>query len=204
MATKDSEKRGKWQDDAQGKWKKTRPQPAEPSIEVPKPKPKAPTARENVATKAPKRKIEEEEKAPVFQQKPLIKVKKPLAIKDEEPAEKFTRKYKSPLGKFAKRKPPRRVEPIPREITEIVDEGRAKKFIKRSADVAKVAKTALASIAQKSMDAVRQHVRNVASTVGATPTARIMQVMAQRMASNPRAVKGYKSPGLRVGRRTRR
>ena len=139
----------------------------------------------------------------MFQQKPKIKVKKAiLAIKDEEPAEKFTRKYKSPLGKFAKRRSqaPTRVEPIPSQIEEREEDGRAKKFIRRSAELGKVAKTALATIAQKSMDAVRQHVRNVA----ATPTARIMAVMAQRMASNPRAVKGYKSPGLRVGRRTRR
>ena len=200
MAMKDSEKRGKWQDDSQGKWKKTRPQPpAELPIEaVPKPKPKAPTTREEkrAAPKAAtKRKNEEEpEREQVFQKK-----KPMLAIKDEEPAETFTRKYKSPLGKFAKRKAPRRVEPIPRQITEVVDDGRVKKFIKRSAELGKVAKTALATIAQRSMDAIRQQGRAVA----ATPTARIMAVMAQRLASNPRAVKGFKTPALR-GRRAGR
>ena len=194
MAMKDSEKRGKWQDDSQGKWKKTRPQPPELPIEV---APKVEQKVEAKKVKPAKRKVEEEEGEPVFQQKPKIKVKKPtLAIKDEEPAEKFTRKYKSPLGKFAKRKPPRRVEPIPRQITETVDDGRAKKFIKYSAELGKVAKTALATLAQRSMDAIRQQGRNVA----ALPTARIMKVMAQRLASNPRAVKGFKTPALR-GRR---
>ena len=197
MAMKDSEKRGKWQDDSQGKWKKTRPQPPELPIEV---APKVEQKVEAKKVKPAKRKVEEEEGEPVFQQKPKIKVKKPiLAIKDEEPAQKFHRVYKSPLGKFAKKKAPRRVEPIPRQITEVVDDGRVKKFIKRSAELGKVAKTALATIAQRSMDAIRQQGRNVA----ATPTARIMAVMAQRLASNPRAVKGFKTPALR-GRRAGR
>ena len=202
MAMKDSEKRGKWQDDSQGKWKKTRPQPPELPIEV------APKVEQKVEpkqkVKPAKRKVEEEtEKEPVFQQKPRLKVKKAaLAIKDEEPAETFQRKYKRPVGKFAKQRrspAPRTVEPIPRQITEVVDDGRVKKFIKRSAELGKVAKTALATIAQRSMDAIRQQGRAVA----ATPTARIMAVMAQRLASNPRAVKGFKTPALR-GRRAGR
>ena len=194
---KDSEKRGQRQDNSHGKWKKTRAQPAEaaPIEAAPKAKPKAPTTREEkrAAPKAAtKRKNEEEpEREQVFQKK-----KPMLAIKDEEPAETFTRKYKSPLGKFAKRRGPRRVEPIPKQITENVDDDRVKKFIKRSAELGKVAKTALATLAQRSMDAIRQQGRNVA----ATPTARIMAVMAQRLASNPRTVKGFKTPALR-GRR---
>ena len=194
MAMKDSEKRGKWQDDSQGKWKKTRPQPPELPIEV---APKVEQKVEAKKVKPAKRKVEEEEGEPVFQQKPKIKVKKPiLAIKDEEPAQKFHRVYKSPLGKFAKKKAPRRVEPIPKQITETVEDGRAKKFIKYSAELGKVAKTALATIAQRSMDVIRQQGRKVA----ATPTARIMAVMAQRLASNPRAMKGFKSPALRARR----
>ena len=197
---RDTEKRvgGQW-GRTEGTWKKKKPAPKEPvqvPIAEPKQKRKEPEATVQPATKS------------------KIKPRPALAIKDEEPAETFARKYKAQTkatqGKFEKRRKERREEgrreeildAIPPVVQEYREEGRAKKYIKRSAEVAQTVKTGLKNIAQRAMkgllNASTEGVNSVKKGVSSTPQALIMQAMVNRLKnSGRRRVKGYKAPSPR-------
>jgi hypothetical protein len=192
---RDTDKRvGGWEK-REGGWKKKKK--AAP-VEVP------------VETKpAPKRKEPEPNVQPERQSK--IKPKPALALKDEEPAETFSRKYKEKTratqGKFEKRRTERRAErrdEIPPTIQER-EEGRATKYIKRSADAARVIKTSRKNIAKRTIQALldvgKTGVTSVTQGLADTARGRLMGAMVQRLQSGGR-VKGYKAPALR-GRRDR-
>ena len=134
--------------------------------------------------------------------KSKVKPKVALAIKDEEPE---THKIKKgPIGKFNKKRAPQaqRKEDLPGQI-EPYEGGRMKKFIKRSAELGKVAKNAMAAIAQKSLNAVLAQARQGVSFT--TPQATVLSEMAKRMVrsiktSQGRRTRRFKTPALK-GRR---
>ena len=207
VAMRDTDKRvGGWENQGGG-WKKKKPapKPAELPVEL-APKPVS--------------KRKEPEPTVVAPVKSKVKPRTALALKDEEPSETFTRKYKAPTktaqGKFEKRRKERREErieerldAIPPMINEYQQEGRATKYIKRSAEAARAVSTGIKNIAKRSMQALMGQattgVSSVTQGIASTAQARLMGAMLQKLrSSRQRAVKGYKkSPGLR-NRRDRR
>ena len=92
-------------------------------------------------------------------------------------------------------------------IHEYQQEGRATKYIKRSAEAARAVSTGIKNIAQRSMQALMGQatagVSSVTQGIASTAQARLMSAMVQRLRSSGR-VRGYKkAPALR-GRRDRR
>ena len=207
---RDTDKRvGGWENQGGG-WKKKKQAPKAP-VEVPV-EPSKP---------APKRKEPEPTVVPPTKSK--VKPRTALAIKDEAPAETFARKYKEKTratqGKFEKRRKDRvreerieeRLDAIPPMIQEYPQqEGRAVKYIKRSADAAKAVSASVKNLAKRSMQALMGQatsgVSSVTQGIASTAQARLMGAMLQRLrTSRQRAVRGYKkkSPGPR-DRRDRR
>ena len=203
---RDTEKRtgGQWER-AEGTWKKKKPAPKEP-VQVPIPEPR----------KESKRKEPEATVQPATASK--VKPRPALALKDEEPAETFSRKYKANTkaaqGKFEKRRKERRVEErreeildaIPPVIHEYREEGRAKKYIRRSGEAVQVVKSGLKNIAHKAMKGLlnvgAEGVTSVKKGIGSTPQALVMAAMINRLRNSGRQrVKGYKAPPTRRDRR---
>ena len=215
---RESEKRGQWLDDGGGKWKKNKPRGPEPAP-APAPKKQAPAPAPAPATRAlvpvqrkavpaqvpnkpaEKRKAVPEE-VPIEEPevKSKVKPKAALAIKDEEPE---TQKIKKgPVGKFNKKRAAQRKEDLPAQI-EPYEGGRMKKFIKRSAELGKVAKNAMAAIAQKSLNAVLAQARQGVGFTATTPQAAVVAEMGRhfvRRLSQGRRTRRFKTPALK-GRR---
>ena len=173
-------------------------------------KPIASFAQKAAVPYAPPNKPAEKRKAPAAApaevpiEKSKVKPKAALAIRDEEQAE--VRKFNQPVSKFQKRRPLGpihviRKEEIPRTI-EPIEEGRFTKFIRRSAELGKVAKTALATVAQKSLDSVLDHARQGVSAT--TPQTILLRALAKNLVrgiKNSGRARRYKALAPKSGRR---
>ena len=215
---RESEKRGQWQDDGGGKWKKVKPKGPEkalaPKKQAPAPAPApatralVPVQRKVAPAEAPNKPAEKRKAVPAevpieeLVPKSKVKPKAALAIKDEEPETQKVKK--GPIGKFNKKRAPQaqRKEDLPGQI-EPYEGGRMKKFIKRSAELGKVAKNAMAAIAQKSLNAVLAQARQGVGFSATTPQAAVFAEMGRhfvRRLSQGRRTRRFKTPALK-GRR---
>ena len=208
VAMRDTDKRvGGWENEGGG-WKKKKPAPKTAELPV-EPAPKPITKRK------------EPEPTVVPPTKSKVKPRPALALKDEEPAETFARKYKEKTrvthGKFEKRRKEwreqrieERLDAIPPMIQEYPQEGQAVKFIKRSGEIARAATKTVKNFAKKNMRALLNGtvagVTSVTQGIADTPRLRVLGAMLQTVrTSRQRRVTGYKkkSPAPR-DRRDRR